>query len=129
MKGSVIRPLGNIQHRDKLPYFSAIQFCQNGSFEGVSVLDTPSRPILGRVLYSLFTAAQFLNALNNVLLSNFKAERFVYRFQSFFLRLNVSLDLRYHSRQLFLTFLAGFGVYVMRFSFSVSIGRRVSSLK
>jgi len=76
--------------------------------------------------YSLFTAAQFLNALNNVSLSNFKAERFVHRFQSLFFRLDVSLDLRFHHRELFFALLSGFGLDIIRFSLSISISRACS---
>ncbi len=92
-------------------------------------MDTPTRSILGRVLFSLFTAAQFLKALGNDSLSNFKAERFVHCFQSLFLCLDVSLDLRYHRRRLFLTFLACFGVYVMSFSLSISISWTISAFE
>ena len=68
LKGSVIRPLRTSGLNR--PRVQTSQFCQNGSFKGMSVLDTPTRPILGRVLYSLFAAAQFLKAFNNVSLSS-----------------------------------------------------------
>ena len=79
-------------------------------------------------LYSLVTSSQILNAHNNDSLSNFKAERLAHRFQLLFLRLYFSLDIHYYCRQLFFAFLAGFGVYVMRFSLSVSIGWRIAPL-
>ena len=63
------------------------------------------------------------------MLLNFKDERFVHRFQTFFLRFYVNLDLCYHRRELFLAFLARFGVYVMRFSLSISISRTISALE
>lgn len=62
-------------------------------------------------------------------LSNFKAERFVQRFQPLFLCFDVSLDLRYHRRELFLAFLSCLGVYVMRFALSVSVSRAVSAFE
>jgi len=58
-------------------------------------------------------------------LSSFKAERSVHRFQPLFPHLDVSLDLRYHRRQFFLAFLAGFGADIMGFALSVSISRTI----
>ena len=91
-------------------------------------MDTPSRPILGRVLFSLFNASPFLNAFNNVSLSNFKAERFVHRFQPLFLRLYFSLDLRYHRCEFLLTFFSRLSIDIVSFALSVGASRAVSAL-
>ena len=76
----------------------------------------------------MFMAAQFLNALNNVSLSNFKTERFVHRFQPFFLRLDVSLDLCYHCRELFLALLSCFSIDIVRFPLAICISWTVPTL-
>ena len=86
--------------------------------------------------YSLFRGAgvdvfavQFLNALNNVLLSNFKAERFVHRFQSLFFCFDLSFNFRDHLRKLVLTLLAGLGIDIVSLPLAVGVSRAESALE
>ncbi len=100
-----------------------LQFYSFSSFErGIVLVRRFSQP------YSLFTASQFLNILCNVLLSNFKAERFVHRFQPFLLGFYIGFDLNDHCCEFFFTFLSRFGIDIMRFPLTISVSRTVSAL-